>query len=113
MKKIYPTLAVLSILFLSTGLILGQGERSPAVQSQEMAQIFEGELTKVDATAKVLSVKSSKGKEMAFRYTDETQVSGAEGGIEGLATKSGTQVRVHFDGATKTASKIEVRPRQQ
>ena len=111
MKKLYPTLAVLSLFFLCTGLILAQDDR-PA-QGQEKVYMFEGELTKVDATDKTISVKSSKGKEVAFRYTDETQVSGAEGGIEGLATKSGTHVRVHFDAATKTASQIEVMQRTQ
>ena len=78
MKKLYPTLAVLSLLFLCTGMILAQGERPPAAQGQDKAYMFEGELTKVDATDKTISVKSAKGKEMAFRYTDETQVSGAE-----------------------------------
>ena len=74
--------------------------------------MFEGELTKVDATDKTISVKSAKGKEMAFRYTDETQVSGADG-VEGLATKSGAHVRVHFDATTKIASQIEVMQRAQ
>jgi hypothetical protein len=113
MKKLYPTLAVLSLFLLCTGMILAQGEKPPAAQGQEKVYMFEGELTKVDATDKTISVKSSKGKEVAFRYTDETQVSGAEGGIEGLATKSGTHVRVHFDAATKTASQIEVMQRTQ
>ncbi len=45
---------------------------------------------------------------MEFRYNEQTQISGAEGGVEGLATQSGAQVRVHFDAASKTATKIEV-----
>jgi hypothetical protein len=81
-------------------------------QGQDKASIAEGELTKVDAAAKTLSVKTAKG-DMEFRYTDQTQISGAEGGAEGLATQSGAQVRVHFDAATKTASKIEVTPKRK
>ena len=104
MKINYPTLAVLSVLVLFAGLMLTQ----PALaQGQEKASIAEGELTKVDAAAKTLSVKTPKG-EMEFRYNDQTQISGAEGGVEGLATQSGAPVKVHFDAASKTATKIEV-----
>jgi hypothetical protein len=109
MKINYPTLAVLSILVLFAGLILTQPTLALA---QEKAQIVEGELAKVDAAAKTLSVKTSKG-EMEFRYNDQTQISGAEGGVEGLATQSGAPVKVHFDAASKTATKIEVGKRKQ
>jgi hypothetical protein len=89
-----------------------QAEKAvPTAQTQETPQIFEGELMKVDATAKTLSVKNSQGQENEFRYTDQTVISGADGGVEGLATKSGTPVSVHFDTATRTAAKIEVRQR--
>ena len=50
---------------------------------------------------------------MEFRYNDQTQISGAEGGAEGLATQSGAPVKVHFDAASKTATKIEVGKRKQ
>lgn len=110
MKNTYPTLTVLSAFVLLAGLILVS---QPALaQAQQGTQIFEGELTKVDAAAKSLWVKNSAGKEMQFRYTDQTQISGAEGGVEGLATKSGTPVTVHFDAASKMATKIEVKQRQ-
>jgi len=109
MKINYPTLAVLSVLVLFAGLILTQPTLALA---QEKAQIVEGELARVDAAAKTLSVKTSKG-EMEFRYTDQTQSSGAEGGVEGLATQSGAPVKVHFDAASKTATKIEVGKRKQ
>ena len=90
-----------------------QAEKAtPMAQTQETPQIFEGELMKVDATAKTLSVKNSQGQEIEFRYSDQTVISGADGGVEGLATKSGTPVSVHFDTATRTAAKIEVRQRQ-
>jgi len=109
MKINYPTLAVLSVLVLFAGLILTQPTLALA---QEKAQIVEGELAKVDAAAKTLSVKTSKG-EMEFRYNDQTQISGAEGGVEGRATQSGAPVKVHFDAASKTATKIEVGKRKQ
>jgi len=91
-----------------------QAEKAmPMAQAPETPQIFEGELMKVDATARTLSVKSSEGQETEFRYNDQTLISGAEGGVEGLATKSGTPVSVHFDSATRTATKIEVKQRQK
>lgn len=91
-----------------------QAEKAkPMAQAQETTQIFEGELMKVDATAKTLSVKSFGGQEMEFRYNDQTLISGAESGVEGLATKSGTPMSVHLDTATRTAIKIEVRQHQK
>ena len=91
-----------------------QAEKAaPMAQVPETPQIFEGELMKVDATAKTLSVKNSDGQQMEFRYNEQTLISGAAGGVEGLATKSGTPVSVHFDTATRTAAKIEVRQLQK
>ena len=109
MKINYPTLAVLSVLVLFAGLILVQ----PALaQGQEKASIVQGELSKVDPASKTLWVKTDKG-EMEFKYNDQTQISGAEGGAEGLATQSGAPVKVDFDAATKTATRIEVGKRKQ
>ena len=110
MKINYPTFSSLSIFVLLAGLML---THQPVLAQAQEGQIIEGELTKVDATAKTLSVKSSNGQEMEFRYNDRTQISGATGGVEGLATKSGTPVKVHFDAASKTASKIEIKQRQK
>lgn len=109
MKINYPTFAVLSVFVLLVGLTLTM---QPVLAQAQEAQVFEGELTKVDATAKTLSVKGARG-EMEFRYNEQTQITGAEGGVEGLASKSGTPVRVHFDAATKTASKIEIKQARQ
>jgi len=115
MKKIYSILSVLSIIFLFTGLIVAQQEqKQPApAQAQGKLQTFEGELSKVDATAKKLWVKGSDGKEMEFGYNEQTQIIGAEGSIEGLATLSGTRVKVHFEEASKIAAAIEVQGRQR
>jgi hypothetical protein len=91
--------------------------QSSATQSEQaeqgnspviVGQVVEGELTKVDAMSKTLSIKISQGQEIELRYNDQTQISGAEGSVEGLATQGGTPVRAHFDSITKTAMKIEV-----
>ena len=108
MKINYPTLVALSVLVLFAGLILVQPAQA---QGQEKASIVQGELSKVDPASKTLWVKTDKG-EMEFRYNDQTQISGAEGGAEGLATQSGAPVKVHFDAASKTATRIEVGKRK-
>ena len=100
---------ILSIFALLAGLALIQ---PGLAQSESKARIFDGELTKVDPDAKTLSVKNSSGVEMEFRYDEQTQIVGAEGAVEGLATMSGSPVRVHFDSESKTATKIEIGTRQ-
>src|SRR5947199_871022 len=86
MKKIYPTLTVLSIFFLLTGLVLaqqaGSHQQPTSTQGQARLQTFEGELAKVDAVAKKLWVTGSDGKEMEFGYNEQTQIIGAEGSVE-------------------------------
>jgi len=73
------------------------------------AESVKGELVKVDADAKKLTIKGTDGIETEFAYSDATEVAGGSG-VAGLATKAGTRVTVHFkaDMGTKTATKIEV-----
>jgi len=79
-------------------------------QAKPQAQIARGELSSIDATAKMLTIKPTDGAEQKFQYTDETKVTGARGGVSGLATMSGKQVVVHFtsQGANRVATEIEV-----
>ena len=78
------------------------------------ADKVKGELVKVDAEAKKITIKGADGMETAFAYTDATEVVGGQAGVAGLATKAGTKVTVHFksDMGTKTATKIEVDERK-
>jgi hypothetical protein len=93
-----------------------QPQASQKAQAQEMAPV-RGELLRVDTEAKTLAVKTSDGTEIQFAYTDQTEVTGAEKGVAGLATMSGVQVTVHYQkqeagakGPAYAATKIEVRP---
>ena len=114
MKKIYPIGTILSIFLLFAGSVLAQQlEQQPSGPGQSRMQIYMGELTKVDATAKTIWVKGSDGAEMDFLYNEQTQIIGAEGGVEGLATESGSPVKVYFDQQSKTALKIEVHKRRK
>ena len=83
---------------------------APSAQAKPAAQIARGELSSIDATAKMLSIKPTDGAEQKFQYNDDTKVTGARGGVAGLATQSGKQVVVHFNmqGANRVATEIEV-----
>jgi hypothetical protein len=74
------------------------------------ADSVKGELVKVDADAKKITIKGADGVETEFAYSATTEVAGGRDGVAGLATKSGSKVTVHFksDAGTKTATKIEV-----
>jgi Cu/Ag efflux protein CusF len=78
-------------------------------QRAAKAETAKGELVKVDADAKNITIKGADGVETVFAYTDATEVAGRDG-VAGLATKAGTKVTVHFlsNAGTKTATKIEV-----
>lgn len=88
---------------------------APAPQLRPMqaapASTIQGELMKVDTTAKTLVVKTADGKEEHFTYTDATKVTGAQSGIAGLANTTRTQVTVKFTGTgtNRVATEIAVR----
>ena len=84
------------------------GAASPAQRPAE--QIARGELTDVDAQAKMLTIKPAEGAEQKFTYSDATKVTGDKAGVAGLATLSGKEVVVHFtsQGANRVATEIEV-----
>ena len=88
-----------------------QPSPSPApAQAKPEEQTARGELSSIDPTAKMLTIKPAAGAEQKFQYNDSTKVTGARGGVAGLATESGKQVTVHFknEGANRVATEIEV-----
>ena len=89
-----------------------QPSPSPSRDSQSRAeeQTARGELSSIDATAKMLTIKPTAGAEQKFMYNDSTKVTGARGGVAGLATQNGKEVTVHFknEGANRVATEIEV-----
>jgi hypothetical protein len=80
----------------------------PPAGGAQAERIFQGQLVKVDAQAKSISVKGPGDKEMQFDYTDATQVVG-EKNVQGLAGKTGADLRVTYRdaGGKLTATKIE------
>jgi len=83
----------------------------PAAQAPaQKAETAKGELRSIDVAKKTLTLTAEGGKQQVFQYTDSTKVTGAQGGIEGLATMSGRQVTVQYNmkGADRVATSIDV-----
>jgi hypothetical protein len=103
--------ALASSLLLAgaSSTVLAQ-QAATAADDQAKIQTASGELTKVDAEKKTLSVKVSDGTEWVFNYTAQTEISGDKQGEQGLATAAGSRVVVEYTTADgkKTATKVEV-----
>ena len=88
----------------------GQGApRGAAPAAAE--KTFEGRLTKVDAATKTITVaaispKDGDPKDMSFKYGDTTVVVGGDKTVQGLATKTGSTLKVTYSG--DMASRIEI-----
>jgi hypothetical protein len=65
----------------------------------------------VDTAAQTFTIKTEQGEEIELHYTDDTRVEGAEGGIQGLASKDGAKLTVQFtekdDYRTAVLVKVE------
>jgi hypothetical protein len=82
----------------------------PLAQGQAQTQTAQGELLDVDGKANTLTIKTATG-EMSFRYNDATKVTGAQKGVSGLATMTGSDVVVMFrkDGQVNMATSVDVK----
>lgn len=83
------------------------GAAAPAAAGQEKkADSAKGELKSVDATKMTITLADGQ----TFQYTSSTKVTGATGGVAGLATASGREVTIDFQtkGADKIATAITV-----
>jgi Cu/Ag efflux protein CusF len=69
-----------------------------------------GELKEVDTDAKKLTITRADGQDWSFRYTDDTEIEGAQQTIAGLATEEGERVKVTFkgEGDNRIATKVEM-----
>ena len=84
------------------------GAQAPAAapaQAQK-PESAKGELKSVDAQKMTLTL----GNGQTFQYTSATKVTGAQGGVAGLATMSGREVTIDFEtkGADRIATMITV-----
>ena len=111
MKKVLTVTAVcVATMLVIMPLAQGQDRAAPPAQAPpaQAEKVFQGQLTKVDANAKAIMVKGADN-EMTFEYTDATQIVGSEKSVQGLAGKTGTELKVTYRdaGGKHTATKIE------
>ncbi len=117
-QRILVTLAASALLFAAHSQAAPQaapGAPAPAqAQPAPAASTASGELTSVDTKASTLAIKTAAGAEMTFKYNEQTKVTGAQKGVAGLATMTGTPVSVQFkkDGADNIATSIDVTAKQ-
>jgi hypothetical protein len=86
----------------------------PLAQAEAQTQSARGELLDLDGKASTLTIKTQSG-EMSFRYNDATKVTGAQKGVSGLATMTGSEVTVMYrrDGQINLATSVDVKSAPQ
>ncbi len=109
------TFMVLAAVLLISGALSAQGQDKSGGARQEKSSVASGELVKVDTAARTIVIRTESGPQMQFSYTAETKVVGAEKGVAGLATMTGTPVTVEFTKHEQTnlAKEIEVNQKKQ
>ena len=115
MLHIKRALIVLTaVLFVAGAVPILAQEGGGARPQQQAASVASGELVKIDTAAKTITVKTESEPQMLFSYTDDTKVTGADKGVAGLATMTGSMVTVHFTkrGQTNVATEIEVQAKK-
>jgi Cu/Ag efflux protein CusF len=102
-------LIVLALTGLTALPALAQQPPNSRGAQQQDARVAQGQLVKVDSSAKTIAIKTSAGQ-MMFRYTDKTTVTGAEGEVAGLATKAGAEVSIKYvqENKENVATEIQV-----
>src|SRR5215813_6188819 len=94
MKRLLTVTAIsVSVALLIMPLAYGQDKAAPPAQQAE--KVFQGQLSKIDPTAKLILVTGAGDKEMVFEYTDSTQIVGAQN-VQGLGGKPGTELKVTY-----------------
>jgi hypothetical protein len=98
-NRIWISMVAVCIAFSGVTAHAQYGSPEPSGSSQATA----GDLEKVAADGKSITVKTADGTEEVFKVTGKTTVDGAKGAA--LAGKEGTHVVVHYTavGAEKTA----------
>ena len=79
--------------------------QAPAGQAQK-SETAKGELKSVDTDKMTLTLASGE----TFQFTSSTKVTGAQGGVAGLASMSGREVTIDYEskGADRIATMITV-----
>ena len=112
--------AALLALTLGAAPVLAQApvpapDQAPAPGAQARATMVQGELLRVDAEKRMFWIEGADQKELQFRYTEATEVTGEAQNLEGLATKTRSRVTVEFraEGGEALATKIAIHAQDQ
>lgn len=116
MKRLTTLMAVCTVVVLTLSLSAfalqaPPPQAPPAGQSPPSAEkTMSGQLSKVDATAKEITLKSPDNKETIFTYNDQTKMTGVDNGAQGLAGKTGATLKVTYreNRGANLATSIEV-----
>jgi hypothetical protein len=81
------------ILMAIAAVVLVVGTAQLLAQEPMTAQ---GQLVRVDTSAKTVTIRSSDGGQMQFQYTADTKVTGGDQSVAGLATVTGSPVTVQY-----------------
>jgi len=112
--RVFFGIALAALVLLSLPVAYGGQAAPPIAEKIQTDKTMNGELMKVDTAAKVISLKGPDQKEALFRYSDETQVLSADKTVQGLAGKTGAQLRISYreERGSNWATKIEVLEKQ-
>ena len=100
-----------AVVVLLMGCLTAYAVQAPTAPAKKT---FDGQLMKVDVDMKTIEVRGIDNRDMRFLYTDQTEIVGAQNGVQGLAGTLGTRVKVEYTerSGIATASKIEVVPKE-
>lgn len=90
----------------SPGAPGAQAPASPGGGQAQKPETAKGELKSVDTAKMTLTLANGQ----TFQYTSATKVTGAQGGVAGLASMSGREVTIDYEskGADRVATMITV-----
>ena len=114
MPLVKRALIALVAILLIAGATSTFAQDAGGARQQPAASVASGELVKIDTSAKMIVIKTESDPQMQFSYTDATKVTGAEKGVAGLATMTGSSVTVHYTkkGQDNVATEIEVQSKK-
>ena len=114
MPLVKRALIALAIVLIAGAIPAFAQDAGGGRQQQPAASVASGELVKIDTSAKTIVIKTESDPEMKFNYTDATKITGAEKGVAGLATMTGSSLTIRYTkkGQDNVATEISVQPKK-
>jgi hypothetical protein len=114
MPLVKRAIALSAILLIAGAISIYAQDAGGARQQQPAASVASGELVKIDTSAKTIVIKTETEPQMQFSYTDATKITGADKGVAGLATMTGSSLTIRYTkkGEDNIATEIAVQPKK-